>query len=175
LDADASQIGDRLRIARGDMSQKEAADRFRQIAAKRGFSSRLHSQTLSNYERGVIAKVPHQVIEILAEIYGVPISNLLSWEAGRLGGNVSRGTLTTNYDATMTRALRINAFEREMIELGANQDDLDQVRAKSRNHVESMHSFEGTDPDEDLETFLRFSLKPWVLKRIEQRRNRGEE
>jgi transcriptional regulator with XRE-family HTH domain len=74
-----SQIGARLRSAREEatLTQKEAATRAREVARDRGVALKLHAQTLSDYERGVIAKVPIGVLESLAAVYGVPVKQLL--------------------------------------------------------------------------------------------------
>jgi transcriptional regulator with XRE-family HTH domain len=73
------------------------------------------------------------------------------------------------------RRKRIEQFEREMVRIGADDFDADYVRRAARDFIEQIHSAGGTDVDEELETYLEYSLRPWVLKRIDQRRRRSEQ
>jgi transcriptional regulator with XRE-family HTH domain len=94
----------------------------------------------------------------------------------RHAGNVPRGTNgREGAQGFATRTKRIELFEREMIRLGADDFDADYVRRAARDFIEQIHSAGGTDVDEELETYLEYSLRPWVLKRIDQRRRRSEQ
>jgi len=69
------------------MSQADAAQRARAVARERGVELNLHSQTLSDYERGKIKKIPLRVIECLAEVYGVTPAFVLSGDESELSRN----------------------------------------------------------------------------------------
>jgi hypothetical protein len=159
------------------MSQKEAAERAREVARGRGVDLKLHSQTLSDYERGVIQKVPNTVLEVLAIVYNVPLVSLVVADRDDLvGHNVSRGTRPNDVGAkSVRRRRRIETFEREMIRLGADDFEADHVRSRARSFLESVLSSGGTEDiseeelDRELELYLQNNLKVWVEEHMAKR------
>lgn len=97
---------------------------------------------------------------------------------------VPRGTSTEAHSASVVsgrgtlRLRRADAFEREMVRLGANDFEADHVRTRARNFLESVLSHGGTpdltedDLDQEFEVYLQSSLRPWV---IDQMKKRGED
>jgi transcriptional regulator with XRE-family HTH domain len=84
---------------------------------------------------------------------------------------VPRGTLVAREPVARYNAKldRIQAFERQMIRLGADDFEADHVRERARAFVEAIHSQGGTDIDEELELYLEASLKPWVVAHMKRR------
>lgn len=163
------------------MTQTEAAERARAVAARRGLRLKLHSQTISDYERGTIAKVPADVLDVLAEVYGVSVGQLMSSEPidrDRLGHSpVPRGTSGTLGPAgPLSRFARpLEQFEREIIRMGAEDAEIDLVRDffRSSEAIKLFeHIAETAASDEEMEAeldLLMDAARLWVRSRIERR------
>lgn len=74
------------------------------------------------------------------------------------------------------RLSRADQFEREMIRLGADDFEADHVRIRARSFIESVQSSGGTDTNltdveliEELENYLNYSLRPWVIAHMAKR------
>jgi transcriptional regulator with XRE-family HTH domain len=144
-----SQIGDRLKAARGKMTQVEAARRARELAKSRGVQLRLHSQTLSDYERGEIAKVPSTVLDILSDVYGVVLIPLAAArqelsQTAKVGASPSSDReIERIVDQVRNVAARLNHRRTQ----GADSREILRLSDELRFHVRN--SIRATSSDED--------------------------
>lgn len=81
---------------------------------------------------------------------------------------VMRGTLSPLQGGD-PRLMRITMFEREMIRIGANDAEADDIRERAVSYLDSLFARGATDIDRELDLYLDASLRPWVTKRIEER------
>ena len=96
------------------MSQREAAERARAVAAARGVELELHSQTLSDYERGKIKKIPVAVVESLAEVYRVSVGFLLTGSPDRISEKAEDYQPSASPSSSRVARLRIQARVAEL-------------------------------------------------------------
>lgn len=107
------------------MTQKEAAARARDAARIRGITLKLHTQTLSDYERGAIAKVPIHVLESLATVYGTSVSALVGASSSGAGADEAEHIveqvqrLATRYRTRTTQGAPADELARLHRELAA--------------------------------------------------------
>ena len=155
------------------MTQAEAAVRARAVAQRRGLRLKLHSQTISDYERGRIEKIPADVLKVLAEVYGVTAAQLMGAEPIGLTrvGRSAHG----HRDPLARFARPLEQFEREIIRLGAEDAEIDLVRDFFRS-PEAVRLFEhieataASPEDVDAELYLLMeAARHWVRRRIERR------
>lgn len=71
---------------------------------------------------------------------------------------------------TSEQTRRIEAFEREMLRLGADDFEADQVRALGLAFLGAVGANTAIVLIDEVELYLNSGLRPWVLKRIERRR-----
>lgn len=142
---DESQIGRRLKEAREASGKTQAA-----VAKEVG----IDSVTLSRYERGVLP-VPRATLLALSQVYNRPVEELGGTPL--YVGDVPRGTARVaeppaaidQAGAELPRALRLraNEVERELIELGATDEQVRDFHRSVRESPVLMALFRGGAPN----------------------------
>lgn len=143
--------------------------------------------------------------ERVASLLGVSAKSIERWEmSGKVGpaqlralrgvyADVAAGRISTDNDvsrgtsqptesaraesdkAYSARLRRVEEFKRQMVRVGADDFEADQVEMLGERFVLSMaaayanHPSYPIDEDEEVDLFLRFGLRPWVIERIERR------
>lgn len=135
--------------------------------------------------------------ERVASLLGVSAKTIERWElSGKVGpaqlrairafyadvgqrsldNDVTRGTSSSAETAdTAGRMRRVESFQREMLRLGADDFEADNIDTMGVRFISAAEAWPIINPGHDVDVdaeivlFLEFALRPWVLERIKQR------